>query len=197
MAQEDRIISTGREAIESLRDDYREFNQDPDVSFEEFAGDVLDIFVAAPDAAFMYDAQMTAGSIERLPEPSRETLLGLTDLASTQLMSKVRNRTNPHDMRYVLAAELIESDRANLIRFLSEIQLGRIAVELAKHNRAAAAKILGDEALKSVAGTYGPVWDVPDNKTSQERSTGESPSRGRINHTIGDDVTVTDGVHLN
>ena len=48
MPQEDRIYSTGREAIESLRDDYRDFNDDPDESFEEFAGDVLDIFNAAP-----------------------------------------------------------------------------------------------------------------------------------------------------
>ena len=42
MPQEDRIYSTGREAIESLREDYRDFNDDPAVSFEEFAGDVLD-----------------------------------------------------------------------------------------------------------------------------------------------------------
>ena len=52
MPQEDRIYSTGREAIESLREDYRDFNDDPDESFEEFAGDVLDIFNAAPDAVF-------------------------------------------------------------------------------------------------------------------------------------------------
>ena len=39
MPQEDRIYSTGREAIESLREDYRDFNDDPDESFEEFAGD--------------------------------------------------------------------------------------------------------------------------------------------------------------
>ena len=55
MPQEDRIYSTGREAIESLREDYRDFNDDPAVSFEEFAGDVLDTFEAAPDAVFSYD----------------------------------------------------------------------------------------------------------------------------------------------
>ena len=180
MAQEDRIISTGREAIESLRDDYREFNQDPDVSFEEFAGDVLDIFEKAPDAAFAYDAQMTAGSIERLPEPSR-------------LMSKVRNCTNPHDMvRYALAAEWIERDHAELIPFLTDDQLGRITVELAVPDRVAAAEILGDEALKNVTGTYGPVWDAPGNETSQEQSMPAATLRGRLEYTLGDEVSVTD-----
>ena len=63
MPQEDRIYSTGREAIESLREDYRDFNDDPAVSFEEFAGDVLDTFEAAPDAVFSYDPQIRPGSI--------------------------------------------------------------------------------------------------------------------------------------
>ena len=61
MPQEDRIYSTGREAIESLREDYRDFNDDPDESFEEFAGDVLDIFNAAPDAVFSYRSADQAG----------------------------------------------------------------------------------------------------------------------------------------
>lgn len=158
MPQEDRIYSTGREAIESLRDDYRDFNDDPDESFEEFAGDVLDIFNAAPDAVFSYDPQIRPGSIQRLPEPSREELLGLCSLASTQLMNRARNCANPHDMvRYALAAEWIENDNAELTPFLTQKERNRITIELAKNNRAAASGVLEDSALENVAHAHGPV----------------------------------------
>ena len=158
MPQEDRIYSTGREAIESLRDDYRDFNDDPDESFEEFAGDVLDIFNAAPDAVFSYDPQIRPGSIQRLPEPSREELLGLYSLASTQLMGRARNCANPHDMvRYALAAEWIENDNAELVPFLTQEERNRITIELAKNNRAAASGVLEDSALENVAHAHGPV----------------------------------------
>lgn len=158
MPQEDRIYSTGREAIESLREDYRDFNDDPDESFEEFAGDVLDIFNAAPDAVFSYDPQIRPGSIQRLPEPSREELLGLCSLASTQLMGRARNCANPHDMvRYALAAEWIENDNAELVPFLTQEERNRITIELAKNNRAAASGVLEDSALENVAHAYGPV----------------------------------------
>ena len=158
MPQEDRIYSTGREAIESLRDDYRDFNDDPDESFEEFAGDVLDIFNAAPDAVFSYDPQIRPGSIQRLPEPSREELLGLCSLASTQLMGRARNCANPHDMvRYALAAEWIENDNAELVPFLTQEERNRITIELAKNNRAAASGVLEDSALENVAHAHGPV----------------------------------------
>lgn len=158
MPQEDRIYSTGREAIESLRDDYRDFNDDPDESFEEFAGDVLDIFNAAPDAVFSYDPQIRPGSIQRLPEPSREELLGLCSLASTQLMNRARNCANPHDMvRYALAAEWIENDNAELVPFLTQEERNRITIELAKNNRAAASGVLEDSALENVAHAHGPV----------------------------------------
>ena len=158
MPQEDRIYSTGREAIESLREDYRDFNDDPDESFEEFAGDVLDIFNAAPDAVFSYDPQIRPGSIQRLPEPSREELLGLCSLASTQLMGRARNCANPHDMvRYALAAEWIENDNAELVPFLTQEERNRITIELAKNNRAAASGVLEDSALENVAHAHGPV----------------------------------------
>ena len=158
MPQEDRIYSTGREAIESLREDYRDFNDDPAVSFEEFAGDVLDTFEAAPDAVFSYDPQIRPGSIQRLPEPSREELLGLCDLASTQLMNRARNCANPHDMvRYALAAEWIENDNAELVPFLTQEERNRITIELAKNNRAAASGVLEDSALENVAHAHGPV----------------------------------------
>lgn len=158
MPQEDRIYSTGREAIESLKEDYRDFNDDPDVSFEEFAGDVLDIFNAAPDAVFSYDPQIRPGSIQRLPEPSREELLGLCSLASTQLMNRARNCANPHDMvRYALAAEWIENDNAELTPFLTQEERNRITIELAKNNRAAASGVLEDSALENVAHAHGPV----------------------------------------
>lgn len=158
MPQEDRIYSTGREAIESLREDYRDFNDDPAVSFEEFAGDVLDTFEAAPDAVFSYDPQIRPGSIQRLPEPSREELLGLCSLASTQLMNRARNCANPHDMvRYALAAEWIENDNAELTPFLTQKERNRITIELAKNNRAAASGVLEDSALENVAHAHGPV----------------------------------------
>ena len=158
MPQEDRIYSTGREAIESLREDYRDFNDDPAVSFEEFAGDVLDTFEAAPDAVFSYDPQIRPGSIQRLPEPSREELLGLCSLASTQLMNRARNCANPHDMvRYALAAEWIENDNAELVPFLTQEERNRITIELAKNNRAAASGVLEDSALENVAHAHGPV----------------------------------------
>lgn len=158
MPQEDRIYSTGREAIESLREDYRDFNDDPAVSFEEFAGDVLDTFEAAPDAVFSYDPQIRPGSIQRLPEPSREELLGLCSLASTQLMGRARNCANPHDMvRYALAAEWIENDNAELVPFLTQEERNRITIELAKNNRAAASGVLEDSALENVAHAHGPV----------------------------------------
>ena len=158
MPQEDRIYSTGREAIESLREDYRDFNDDPAVSFEEFAGDVLDTFEAAPDAVFFYDPQIRPGSIQRLPEPSREELLGLCSLASTQLMNRARNCANPHDMvRYALAAEWIENDNAELVPFLTQEERNRITIELAKNNRAAASGVLEDSALENVAHAHGPV----------------------------------------
>ena len=160
MPQEDRIYSTGREAIESLREDYRDFNDDPDESFEEFAGDVLDIFNAAPDAVFSYDPQIRPGSIQRLPEPSREELLGLCDLASTQLMNRARNCANPHDMvRYALAAEWIENDNAELVPFLTQEERNRITIELAKNNRAAASGVLEDSALENVTHAHGPVGE--------------------------------------
>ena len=158
MPQEDRIYSTGREAIESLKDDYRGFNDDPDESFEEFAGDVLDIFNAAPDAVYSYDPQIRPGSIQRLPEPSREELLGLCSLASTQLMNRARNCANPHDMvRYALTAEWIENDNAELIPFLTQEERNRITIELAKNNRAGASGVLEDSALENVAHAHGPV----------------------------------------
>ena len=160
MPQEDRIYSTGREAIESLREDYRDFNDDPAVSFEEFAGDVLDTFEAAPDAVFSYDPQIRPGSIQRLPEPSREELLGLCDLASTQLMNRARNCANPHDMvRYALAAEWIENDNAELVPFLTQEERNRITIELAKNNRAAASGVLEDSALENVTHAHGPVGE--------------------------------------
>ena len=37
------------------------------------------LFEAAPDAVFSYDPQIRPGSIQRLPEPSREELLGLCE----------------------------------------------------------------------------------------------------------------------
>lgn len=158
MPQEDRIYSTGREAIESLRDDYRDFNDDPDESFEEFAGDVLDIFNAAPDAVYSYDPQIRPGSIQRLPEPNREELLGLCSLASTQLMNRARNCATPHDMvRYALAAEWIENDNAELIPFLTQEERNRITIELAKNNRTGASGVLEDSALENVAHAHGPV----------------------------------------
>ena len=156
MPQEDRIYSTGREAIESLREDYRDFNDDPDESFEEFAGDVLDIFNAAPDAVYSYDPQIRPGSIQRLPEPNREKLLGLCSLASTQLMNRARNCANPHDMvRYALAAEWIENDNAELVPFLTQEERNRITIELAKNNRAAASGVLEDSALENVTDAFG------------------------------------------
>lgn len=160
MPQEDRIYSMGREAIESLREDYRDFNDDPAVSFEEFAGDVLDTFEAAPDAVFSYDPQIRPGSIQRLPEPSREELLGLCDLASTQLMNRARNCANPHDMvRYALAAEWTENDNAELVPFLTQEERNRITIELAKNNRAAASGVLEDSALENVTHAHGPVGE--------------------------------------
>ena len=156
MPQEDRIYSTGREAIESLREDYRDFNDDPAVSFEEFAGDVLDTFEAAPDAVFSYDPQIRPGSIQRLPEPSREELLGLCSLASTQLMGRARNCANPHDMvRYALAAEWIENDNAELVPFLTQEERNRITIELAKNNRTGASGVLEDSALENVTDAFG------------------------------------------
>ena len=156
MPQEDRIYSTGREAIESLREDYRDFNDDPDESFEEFAGDVLDIFNAAPDAVYSYDPQIRPGSIQRLPEPNREKLLGLCSLASTQLMNRARNCANPHDMvRYALAAEWIENDNAELIPFLTQEERNRITIELAKNNRTGASGVLEDSALENVTDAFG------------------------------------------
>ena len=178
MPQEDRIYSTGREAIESLREDYRDFNDDPDESFEEFAGDVLDIFNAAPDAVFSYDPQIRPGSIQRLPEPSREELLGLCSLASTQLMGRARNCANPHDMvRYALAAEWIENDNAELVPFLTQEERNRITIELAKNNRAAASGVLEDSALENVAHAHGPV-DGP--STERPEASEDAPaSSGR------------------
>ena len=109
------------------------------------------LFEAAPDAVFSYDPQIRPGSIQRLPEPSREELLGLCDLASTQLMNRARNCANPHDMvRYALAAEWIENDNAELVPFLTQEERNRITIELAKNNRAAASGVLEDSALENV-----------------------------------------------
>lgn len=173
MPQEDRIFSTGREAIESLRDDYRDFCDDPDESFEEFAGDVFDIFNAAPDAVFSYDPQIRLGSIQRLPEPSREELLGLCSLASTQLMNRARNCANPHDMvRYARAAEWLEDDADNVkcIPFLTVEQKNRITIELAKNNRTGAAEVLEDVALSDSASTLTPL--KPDREPEQVPAAG-------------------------
>lgn len=181
MPQEDRIYSTGREAIESLREDYRDFNDDPAVSFEEFAGDVLDTFEAAPDAVFSYDPQIRPGSIQRLPEPSREELLGLCDLASTQLMNRARNCANPHDMvRYALAAEWIENDNAELVPFLTQEERNRITIELAKNNRAAASGVLEDSALENVTDAFGMLLaDTPYEHVIDTRSPMGKPSAER------------------
>lgn len=181
MPQEDRIYSTGREAIESLREDYRDFNDDPAVSFEEFAGDVLDTFEAAPDAVFSYDPQIRPGSIQRLPEPSREELLGLCDLASTQLMNRARNCANPHDMvRYALAASWIEGDDAKSLTFLTVKQLQCITIELAKNNRADAADVMGDSALENVVDAYGMLLeDTPYEHVIDAQGPAVEPSSGR------------------
>ena len=181
MPQEDRIYSTGREAIESLREDYRDFNDDPAVSFEEFAGDVLDTFEAAPDAVFSYDPQIRPGSIQRLPEPSREELLGLCDLASTQLMNRARNCANPHDMvRYALAAEWIENDNAELIPFLTQEERNRITIELAKNNRTGASGVLEDSALENVTDAFGMLLaDTPYEHVIDTRSPMGKPSAER------------------
>lgn len=181
MPQEDRIYSTGREAIESLREDYWDFNDDPAVSFEEFAGDVLDTFEAAPDAVFSYDPQIRPGSIQRLPEPSREELLGLCDLASTQLMNRARNCANPHDMvRYALAAEWIENDNAELVPFLTQEERNRITIELAKNNRAAASGVLEDSALENVTDAFGMLLaDTPYEHVIDTRSPMGKPSAER------------------
>ena len=181
MPQEDRIYSTGREAIESLRDDYRDFNDDPDESFEEFAGDVLDIFNAAPDAVYSYDPQIRPGSIQRLPEPNREKLLGLCSLASTQLMNRARNCANPHDMvRYALAAEWIENDNAELIPFLTQEERNRITIELAKNNRTGASGVLEDSALENVTDAFGMLLaDTPYEHVIDTRSPMGKPSAER------------------
>lgn len=165
MPQEDRIYSTGREAIESLKEDYRDFNDDPEESFEAFAGDVLDIFEAAPDAVFSYDPQITAGSIQRLPEPGQDELLGLFSLACTQLMGKARNSAEPHDMvRYARAAEWLEDDADNVkfIPFLTVEQRNRITVELAKDDRVGAAEVLEVMALTDSASTLTPLDRDPE-----------------------------------
>ena len=181
MPQEDRIYSTGREAIESLREDYRDFNDDPDESFEEFAGDVLDIFNAAPDAVYSYDPQIRPGSIQRLPEPNREKLLGLCSLASTQLMNRARNCANPHDMvRYALAAEWIENDNAELIPFLTQEERNRITIELAKNNRTGASGVLEDSALENVTDAFGMLLaDTPYEHVIDTRSPMGKPSAER------------------
>lgn len=181
MPQEDRIYSTGREAIESLREDYRDFNDDPAVSFEEFAGDVLDIFNAAPDAVYSYDPQIRPGSIQRLPEPNREKLLGLCSLASTQLMNRARNCANPHDMvRYALAAEWIENDNAELIPFLTQEERNRITIELAKNNRTGASGVLEDSALENVTDAFGMLLaDTPYEHVIDTRSPMGKPSAER------------------
>ena len=180
MPQEDKIYSTGREAIESLKEDYRDFNDDPEESFEEFAGDVLDIFEAAPDAVFAYDSQITVGSIQRLPEPSREELLGLVDLTSTRLMNRARNCTNPQDMaRYALAASWIEGDDAKSLTFLTVKQLQCITIELAKNNRADAADVMGDSALENVVDAYGMLLeDTPYEHVKGRRCSARSNGRG-------------------
>lgn len=181
MPQEDKIYSTGREAIESLKEDYRDFNDDPEESFEEFAGDVLDIFEAAPDAVFAYDSQITVGSIQRLPEPSREELLGLVDLTSTRLMNRARNCTNPQDMaRYALAASWIEGDDAKSLTFLTVKQLQCITIELAKNNRADAADVMGDSALENVVDAYGMLLeDTPYEHVIDAQGPAVEPSAGR------------------
>ena len=181
MPQEDKIYSTGREAIESLKEDYRDFNDDPEESFEEFAGDVLDIFEAAPDAVFAYDSQITVGSIQRLPEPSREELLGLVDLTSTRLMNRARNCTNPQDMaRYALAASWIEGDDAKSLTFLTVKQLQCITIELAKNNRADAADVMGDSALENVVDAYGMLLeDTPYEHVIDAQGSAVEPSAGR------------------
>ena len=180
MPQEDKIYSTGREAIESLKEDYRDFNDDPEESFEEFAGDVLDIFEAAPDAVFAYDSQITVGSIQRLPEPSREELLGLVDLTSTRLMNRARNCTNPQDMaRYALAASWIEGDDAKSLTFLTVKQLQCITIELAKNNRADAADVMGDSALENVVDAYGMLLeDTPYEHVIDAQGPAVEPSAG-------------------
>lgn len=181
MPQEDKIYSTGREAIESLKEDYRDFNDDPEESFEEFAGDVLDIFEAAPDAVFAYDSQITVGSIQRLPEPSREELLGLVDLTSTRLMNRARNCTNPQDMaRYALAASWIEGDDAKSLTFLTVKQLQCVTIELAKNNRADAADVMGDSALENVVDAYGMLLeDTPYEHVIDAQGPAVEPSAGR------------------
>lgn len=181
MPQEDRIYSTGREAIESLREDYRDFNDDPAVSFEEFAGDVLDIFNAAPDAVFSYDPQIRPGSIQRLPEPSREELLGLCSLASTQLMGRARNCANPHDMvRYALAAEWIENDNAELVPFLTQEERNRITIALAKHNRTGASEVLESTALENTTDAFGRLLeDTPYEHVIDAQDPVAEPSAGR------------------
>ena len=55
----DRIVSTGREAIDTLLDDFRDYRTDPSESFEEFAGDAVDTFASDPDALYEYDPQIT------------------------------------------------------------------------------------------------------------------------------------------
>ena len=182
MPQEDKIYSTGREAIESLKEDYRDFNDDPEESFEEFAGDVLDIFEAAPDAVFAYDSQITVGSIQRLPEPSREELLGLVDLTSTRLMNRARNCTNPQDMaRYALAASWIEGDDAKSLTFLTVKQLQCITIELAKNNRADAADVMGRQARwKTSLTPTGCCWrDTPYEHVIDAQGPAVEPSAGR------------------
>lgn len=159
MPQEDRIISTGREAIASLRDDYRDFCDDPEESFEEFAGEAFNIFNSAPDAVFSYDPQISVGSIRRLPEPSHEELLALYDLASTQLMGRARNCANPHDMaRYAMAAEWIETNGGEeLALSLTAEERNRITIGLAENDRIGAAEVLEDSALENITHAHGPM----------------------------------------
>lgn len=67
------IRMTGREAIESLREDFAELSPylEEGESFEEWASDVLGAFKADPDGTFEMDAQISAGSV-RLVEPGRQ-----------------------------------------------------------------------------------------------------------------------------
>ena len=164
MPQEDRIYSTGREAIESLREDYRDFNDDPDESFEEFAGDVLDIFNAAPDAVFSYDPQIRPGSIQRLPEPSREELLGLCSLAAR---SSWAGRGTARTHMIWCGTRWLPNGSKTTMRNLfhsSHRRSGTASPSNSPRTTAAAASgVLEDSALENVAHAHGPV-DGPSTK---------------------------------
>lgn len=76
MADDYKVVATGREAIASLVGDWRDFADD-DVSFQDFAADVLDALEDDPDALFEFDAEMSMQSLKRLA--SGEELAALRD----------------------------------------------------------------------------------------------------------------------